>query len=100
MPFSLIDGIRRVSSFEELPEAIRAFRETETLDNIHSAAAYLEAVKEAGTEVKIFELMDGAEEIFAGRSAETEEFDAMLQELLLFYEKAYLRYQEDGIDRD
>ena len=75
VPFSLIKGIRRVHSFEELPQAIREFGE---VDNLHSAAAYLEAVKDAGTEVRIFELMDGAEEIFAGRKEEDEEFDSML----------------------
>ncbi len=86
VPFSLIDGIKRIRSFEELPSAIRSFG---PVDNLHSAAAYLEAVKEAGAEVKIFELMDGAEEIFAGRRKEDRNYDGMLRELLKFYEKGY-----------
>ncbi|MCR4892299.1 MAG: hypothetical protein K5989_08995, partial [Lachnospiraceae bacterium] len=89
VPFSLIEGITRIRSFEDLPAAIRSFG---PVDSLHSAAAYLEAVKEAGAEVRIFELMDGAEEIFAGQKQETAEFDEMLQELLHFYEKGYERY--------
>ncbi|MCR4743949.1 MAG: hypothetical protein K5894_01815 [Lachnospiraceae bacterium] len=86
VPFSLIDGITRVRSFEDLGAAIRDFG---PIDNIHSAASYIEAVKEAGCEMRIFELMDGAEEIFAGRKKEDAEFDNMLEELLKFYEKGY-----------
>ena len=54
-------------------------------------------MKEAGTEVKIFELMDGAEEIFAGKKEESEEFDDMLRELLRFYEKGYERWLKGEI---
>ncbi len=86
VPFSLIEGITRIRSFEELPKAIRSFG---SVDSLHSAAAYLEAVKEAGAEVKIFELMDGAEEIFSGRRKEDREYREMLRELLHFYEKGY-----------
>ncbi len=89
VPFSLIDGITRIRSFEDLPDAIRAFGE---VDNIHSAASYIHAVKEAGNEVKIFYLMDEAEEIFAGRHKETEEFERELSVLLDFYEKGLENY--------
>ena len=61
---------------------------------MRSAAAYIEAVREAGEEVKIFELMDEAEEIFAGRHKETPEFDRELGELLKMFEKGYLKWQE------
>ena len=91
VPFSMIDGITKITSFDQLPEAIRSFGE---VDSLHSAAAYIETVKRAGCEVKIFELMDGAEEIFAGKKERSEEFDAMLDELMLFYEKGYERYCE------
>lgn len=97
VPFSIIDGVTRIRSYEDLPEAIRSFG---SIDNIHSAAAYLEAVKEAGAEVKIFELMDGAEDIFAGKTKETPEFDEMLQELLYFYEKGYKRWLNGEIRDD
>ncbi|MCR5773742.1 MAG: hypothetical protein K6G42_01530 [Lachnospiraceae bacterium] len=90
VPFSMIDGITRIRSFEDLPRVIRAFGKT---DNIHSAAAYIRAVKEAGNEVKIFYLMDEAEEIFAGRHEESEEFDRELEVLLDFYEKGLENYK-------
>lgn len=91
VPFSLIDGITRIRSFEDLPEAIRSFGE---VDNIHSAASYIRAVKEAGNEVKIFYLMDEAEEIFAGRHEESEEFARELKVLLDFYEKGLENYKK------
>ncbi len=91
VPFSLIDGITRIRSFEDLPDAIRAFGE---IDNIHSAASYIHAVKQAGNEVKIFYLMDEAEEIFAGRHEESEEFDKELEVLLDFYEKGMENYNK------
>ncbi|MBO4374601.1 MAG: hypothetical protein J5829_05805 [Lachnospiraceae bacterium] len=84
VPFSLIEGIIRIRSFEDLPDAIRSFG---SVDNIHSAAAYLHAVKEAGEEVKIFYLMDEAEEIFAKRHTESERFEKELGVLMDFYQK-------------
>ncbi|MCR5651457.1 MAG: hypothetical protein K6F86_09785 [Lachnospiraceae bacterium] len=90
VPFSLIKGIIRIRSFEDLPEAVRSFG---TVDNIHSAASYLSAVKTAGEEVKIFYLMDEAEEIFAGRHKESPEFAGELEKLLRFYEKGLENYK-------
>ncbi len=87
--FSMIDGIIRVKSFEELPAAIASFGET---DNLHSAAAYIEMVKRVSTEVKIFELMDEAELLFAGKKEMTPEYEDMLNHLLTFYERGYETY--------
>ncbi|MCR5526624.1 MAG: hypothetical protein K6F39_04490 [Lachnospiraceae bacterium] len=95
VPFSLMDGVTRIRSYEDLPEVIREFGKP--IENTHSCAAYLEAVKEAGSEVKINELMNGAEEIFAGRAKEDAEFDGMLEELLKFYEKGYQRWLDGGV---
>lgn len=94
VPFCMIDGISRCKNFEELPELIRNFGE---VDSLHSAAAYLKTVKDAGTEVKIFYLMDEAEEIFAKRHERTEEFEKELDKLLEFYEKGYTRYLDGDI---
>ena len=63
-------------------------------DNIHSAAAYLKSVKDAGEEVKIFYLMEEAEEIFAGHHEESEEFDRELSVLMDFYEKGLENYKK------
>ncbi len=91
VPFSMIDGVMRVRSFEDLPDAVRSFG---SVDNIHSAAAYLHAVKQAGEEVKIFYLMDEAEEIFAGRHQESDKFDQELKVLMDFYEKGLENYKK------
>lgn len=89
VPFSMIDGITQITSFDDLPKAIRDFGET---DNLHSAAAYIETVKEAGTEMKIFYLMDEAERIFSGQAERTPEFEKEMDKLMEFYEKGYERY--------
>ena len=46
----------------------------------------------AGAPVRIFELMDDADAIFAGKKERTQDFDDMLNELIVFYEKGYERY--------
>jgi len=91
VPFTLIDGITKINSFDELPEAIRNFGQ---VDSLHSAAAYVEAVKRAGAPVKIFELMNEADDVFAGKAKRDERFEEMLDELMIFYEKGYRRYLE------
>lgn len=96
VPFTLIDGITKINSFDELPEAIRNFGE---VDSLHSAAAYIEAVKRAGAPVKIFELMNDADAVFEGKKERYPEYEEMLDELLAFYEKGYETYmkaKEDG----
>ena len=65
---------------------------TNSIPDRYPAASYIHAVKEAGNEVKIFYLMDEAEEIFAGRHKETEEFERELSVLLDFYEKGLENY--------
>lgn len=90
VPFCMIDGITRITSFDQLPEAIKSFGE---VDSLHSAAAYLQTVKDAGTEVKIFYLMDEAEKIFANKAERTPEFEAELDKLAEFFEKGYERWK-------
>lgn len=96
VPFCLIDGITRISDFADLPAALKAFDDVSSdfveRDSIHSAAAYIETVKQAGEEVKIFYLMDEAENIFAGKSQRTPEFEAELDKLSQFYIKGYERW--------
>lgn len=91
VPFSMIKGITRITSFDQLPEAIRSFGD---VDSLHSAAAYIETVKRAGSPVKIFELMDGADDVFAGKRERDDNWEEMLNELLDFYEKGYKRYEQ------
>lgn len=91
VPFSLIEGITLINDFSQLPEALKAFGE---VDSLHSAAAYIETVKQAGEEVKIFYLMDEAEKIFAGKAERSEEFERELDKLADFYEHGYEKYLE------
>lgn len=89
VPFSMIDGITQITDFSKLPEAIKSFG---SVDSLHSAAAYLTTVKEAGAPVKIFELMDMAEQIFAGKASRSEDFEKELSVLADFYEKGYEKW--------
>ncbi len=96
VPFSLIEGITLISDFSKLPAALKDFDrpvDDEELKRMtHSAAAYIETVKQAGEPVKIFELMDQAEEIFAGKKERDAAFDEMLDVLVDFFEKGYRNY--------
>ncbi len=100
VPFSLIEGITRISDFSKLPEALKQFDEPLTPGEMasvtRSAAAYIETVKEAGEPVKIFELMEDAEQIFAGRKQRDEAFERELDVLVDFFEKGYEIYQSQN----
>ncbi|MCR5421614.1 MAG: hypothetical protein K6E98_11445 [Lachnospiraceae bacterium] len=89
VPFELIDGITKVRSYEELPELIRDFGET---DNIHSCAAYLKTVKDVGFEIDLFYLMAKAEKILAGKEERDEKFDYQIEQLMSFYKSGYERW--------
>lgn len=85
VPFNVIEGVTRVSSFEDLPKIIASFGE---VDNIHSCAAYLATVKEIGTEVDLNYLMSEGEQILLGRNSKTDKFNDQILSLKRFYEKA------------
>ncbi len=96
VPFSMIEGITRITDFSLLPGVLRRFGEPvgdeELREMTHSAAAYIRTVKDAGEPVKIFELMEEAEQIFAGRRERSEVFEKELSVLADFYEKGYDRW--------
>lgn len=54
--FEVMDGIKKVRSFEELPNLIKEFN-IPNVDNIKSAAAYVKTVKMLGAEIGMAELM-------------------------------------------
>ena len=84
-PFNVIEGIIRVNNFEELPSLIASFGE---INNIHSAAAYIAAVKEMGVEVNINYLMNEGEKILSGHKELTENYQSEIRNLKLFFEKS------------
>ena len=85
VPFNVIEGITRISNFEDLPQVISSFGE---VDNIHSCAAYLSTVKQTGSEVKLKYLMTEGEKILRGEKALTDEYRNEILALKHFYEKA------------
>lgn len=87
--FKLIEGVTRVRSFEELPSLIASFG---IVNNIHSCAAYIAAVKSRGTEIKLKYLMSEGEAILRGDKEISEEFQNEIKQLCEFYEKAYDNY--------
>lgn len=89
IPFNVIEGITRVSSFEDLPRLISTFGE---VDNIHSCAAYLATVKEIGTEVNLNYLMSEGEQILLEKKPLTDKYQSEILALKQLYEKAYTKY--------
>ena len=87
VPFSLINSIQRIDSFEKLPEAIKKF--TEPVYNEDSCAAYLAATRKLGYPIKIKYLMDEGERIIRGKSEFTEEYQKELDNLEAMFFKGY-----------
>ena len=77
-----------------MPEAIGNFAK-EGEDNIHSCAAYIEAVKEAGVEIDYFSMMTEGEEILKGKKPMTEEYEKKINALYEFYDKALSRLDKE-----
>ena len=91
VPFKLLDGVTRVSSFEELPSLIASFG---TIDNIKSCAAYIAATKSTGMDINLKFLMSEGEAIISGRKKISDKFQKAIDDLSQFYEKAYVKYME------
>jgi hypothetical protein len=89
LPFNVINGITRVTSFETLPTYLKEFK---SVDNIHSCAAYLATIKKIGAEFRFLSLLTESEEILKGNKIENDEFKNEIDKLIKFYEKAYAYY--------
>lgn len=90
VPFTLIEGISRVQSFEELPSLIASFS---SIDNIKSCAAYIATIKSVGTEVNIKYLITEGEAILNGDKILSDKFQKRVDQLYEFFDKAYEQYQ-------
>lgn len=93
VPFKLIDGITRVRSFEDLPQLFKQFIHWE-MDNAHSCAAYIRAVKETGVEFNINYMLEEGERIANEQAEVSEEFRVQIDNLERLYTDAYNRYLE------
>jgi len=91
VPFSHIDGVTRVHSFEDLPKLIASFG---TIDNIKSCASYLATVKSIGMKINLKYLMAEGEAIIKGDKGLSNEFQEQIDQLMEFYEKAYDIYRD------
>ncbi len=91
VPFELVDGITKVTDFEELYGLISEFGE---IDNIHSCAAYLQTIKDIGFEIDLFYLMGKAEKILAGKEERDDKFNGNIEELKKFYVFGYRKWCE------
>ncbi|QSB27963.1 hypothetical protein [Flavobacterium sp. CLA17] len=90
VPFKLLNGIFRISSFEELPSLIASFG---TIDNIQSCAAYIAATKSIGMDINLKFLMSEGEAILSGDKKRSDKYQEGIDNLLEFYEKAYMKHK-------
>jgi len=86
VPFSLINGVNRVRSFEDLPAILSKLN---NIENIHSCAAYIKTIKNLGQSIKIRFLVSEGELIVKGLSNISDEYRNEIAKLLKLYEQAY-----------
>lgn len=89
VPFSLIDGITQVKSYQELPSLIADFG---AVDNIKSCASYLATIKSVGKKINLKNLISESEAVIKGDKDNTEEFQSKIDELYDFFSDAYSMY--------
>ena len=91
-PFSLIEGVTRIRSFEELPNALKDF--SKPLNNRRSCAAYIEAVKELGYHIDLKLLLNKGERILRGQESMNQEYQENLNNLERLFEDGYDEYKK------
>ena len=89
VPFTLIEGVHHVHSFEELPQLLASFT---SIDNIKSCASYLAAIKSTGKELNLKYLIAEGERIICQNSVITEIFEYEINKLVEFFSEAYDAY--------
>ena len=89
VPFTLIEGVSRVRSFQELPRLIADFG---SIENIQSCAAYIAATKSTGKEINLKYLIAEGEAIIRGEEEITTEFQGQIDTLVDFFIEAYEKY--------
>lgn len=92
--FSLIDGIERVRSYEDLPAALKHF--TDPLDNKKSCAAYIEAVRKMGYSINLKLLLNDGEQILRGKKEIDECYQENLDNLEKLFLDGYNKYEEEN----
>ncbi len=89
VPFTLIEGVHRVHSFEELPKILASMT---SIENMKSCAAYLAAVKSTGMDINLKYLITEGESIIAQNGFISQKFTDELDKLHEFFNAAYAAY--------
>ena len=89
VPFTLIEGVTRIQSFQELPSLIASFG---LIDNIKSCASYLAAIKSVGMRINLKYLVAEGEAIIKGERNLTNEFEEKINQLSDFFSEAFNKY--------
>lgn len=93
-PFSLIEGVERLLSIEDMPLAIARFKQP--LHNEKSCAAYLQTVMEQGFPINMMQLLLDGEKILRGKKQKDETYQSNLDQL----EQLFLKGCEDYLTCD
>lgn len=90
VPFSLIEGIQRVDSFEKLPKILSQF--VSPLDNIKSCASYLRTVKVFGEKVDYSNLKEACHQAIVNNEELDENWKNKIKSLECIFAKAIINY--------
>ena len=95
VPFSLIEGVHRVKSFEDLPKVLRCF--THPLDNVRSCASYVQAVKFTGVKSDFINLCYGCDHAIRNDIEPQGELKEWLRSLDKLFTEAYSNFKKNVV---
>lgn len=84
--FTVIDGIERAKSFEELPLLLKKI--TKPIDNVNSVSAYIKTVKEYGMPINIHYLISEGKKLINMQSELSSEYKLEILKLEKLFERA------------
>lgn len=93
VPFSLIEGVHRIRSCEDLPTILKSF--SEPLENKKSCAAYIAAVKERGVRVDLHFFHKNGANIIRNNISLPEEGQKVIDNLELLFISGYNYYTKE-----
>lgn len=97
VPFTLIEGVTHVRSFQELPSLIASFG---SINNIKSCASYLAAIKSVGMRINLKYLIAEGEAVIKGEHEITKEFENKIDQLSDFFADAFIKYPSRVLKKD
>ena len=97
VPFTLIEGISLIRSFQELPSLIASFG---SIDNSKSCASYLATIKSVGKRINLKYLTAESEALIKGEHELTREFEEKIDQLADFFADAFIKYPSRVLKKD